>query len=311
MWVAEFAVSPRKRFGWFTPFCPTFGLGTPAHHVPSKCSIKVSVAACLGGATGVENPTAQTSFGASARTAFNLFVPSPTLGVATLFQFVPSQCIAEVSILSEPLNPTAQASFVASADAPNRNSFFGPAVVAAHAAPFQCSKSGETSPVPRFTRLPIAQTSFAELEVMAKTFAWSFFPNLGTGNKLHLVPFHCSITCPGWAPSVTFPAAQAKVGEIATTPCRKLLLTPLIIGAENAVHVVPSKWIVDCPPAQISLGEDAEAAKSSLLGLSFGVATTSKVEPACVCPCTGKCCNKATLNPKNIIALNVSLTIPP
>src|SRR3984893_7653450 len=132
----------------------------------------------------------------------------------------------------------------------------------------------ETSPVPRFTRLPIAQTSLAELEVMANPSAWSFFPNLGPGKGLHLVPFHCSITCPGCAPLVTFPAAQAKVGEIATTPCRKLLLSPLIIGAGNAVHVVPSKWTVDCPTAQISFGEDADAAKSSLLKFSFGVGTT-------------------------------------
>src|ERR1700752_5154682 len=207
---AEFAVSPSKRFDWFAPFGPTFGLGTTAQLVPSKCSINVSVAACLGGATGVEKPTAQTSFGASASTAFNLFVPSPTLGVATLFQSVPSQCIAEVSMWSEPLNPTAQASFVASADAPNKNSLLDSPVVAPHAEPFQCSKSGETSPVPRFTRLPIAQTSFAELEVMAKTFARSFFPNLGPGNRLHLVR---SITWPGCAPSLTFPAAHAKVGE--------------------------------------------------------------------------------------------------
>src|SRR3984957_20437983 len=123
---------------------------------------------------------------------------------------------------------------------------------------------------------------------MAKTSAWSFFPKLEPGNSLHLVPFHCSITCPGWGPSVTFPVAQARVGEMATTPCRKLLLSPLIIGAGNAVHVVPSKWIVDCPTAQISSGEDADAAKSSLLRFSFGVGTTSKVELACVCPWAGK-----------------------
>src|ERR1700675_3226502 len=204
----------------------------------------------MGGATGVEKPTAHTSFGASASTAFNLFVPWPALGVATLFQFVPSQCIADVSMRSEPLNPTAQASFVASADAPNKNSLFDSTVVAVHAVPFQCSKRDETSRVPSFTRLPIAQTSLAALEVMAKTSAWSFFPNLGPGNRLHLVPFHCSITCPGCAPPVTFPAAQARVGEIATPPCRKLLLSPLIIGAGNAVHFVPSKWIrvLDTPP---------------------------------------------------------------
>src|SRR3984885_411179 len=281
----EFAVNPSKRFDWFALFGPTFGLGTTAQLVPSKCSINVKVAACLGGATGVEKPTAHTSFGASARTAFNLFVPSPTLGVATRFQFVPSQCIAEVSMLSEPLNPTAQASFAASADAPNKNSLLDSPVVAVHAVPFQCSKRGETDPVPRFTRLPIAQTSFAELEVMAKTSARSFFPNLGPGKRLHLLPSHRSITCPGCAPSVTFPAAQAKVGEIATTPCRKLLLSPLIIGAENAVNVGPSRGIAACPTAQISLGEDDEAAKSSLLGFWFGVGTTCTIEPVAVCPC--------------------------
>jgi hypothetical protein len=123
---------------------------------------------------------------------------------------------------------------------------------------------------------------------MAKTSAWSFLPNLGPGKRFHLVPFHCSITCPGCAPSVTFPAAQAKVAEIATTPCRKLLLSPLIIGAGNAVHAVPSKWIVDCPTAQISLGEDADAARSSLLEFSFGVVTTCKIEPVAFCACAGE-----------------------
>src|SRR6202795_2854433 len=118
---AEFAVNPSKRFDWFALFGPTFGLGTTAQLVPSKCSINVSVAACSEDATGVEKPTAHTSFGASASTAFNLFVPWPTLGVATPFQFAPSQCIAKVSMLSEPLNPTAQASFAVSADAPNKN----------------------------------------------------------------------------------------------------------------------------------------------------------------------------------------------
>jgi hypothetical protein len=48
----------------------------------------------------------------------------------------------------------------------------------------------------------------------------------------------------------------------------------LIIGAGNAVQVVPSKWIVDCPTAQISFGEDADAANSSLLKFSLGVETT-------------------------------------
>src|SRR4029077_10817495 len=116
---------------------------------------------------------------------------------------------------------------------------------------------------------------------------------------------------PRCAPSVTFPAAQAKVGEIATTPCRKLLLSPLIIGAGNAVHVVPSKWMVDCPTAQISFGEDAEAAKSSLLGFSFGVRTTSKLQLACVCAWAGKSRDKATISPKNVSAPSASLTIPP
>src|SRR6202166_5098983 len=143
---AEFAVNPSKRFDLLALFGPTFGLGTTAQLVPSKCSINVRVAACLGSAPGVEKPTAHTSFGASDSTAFNLFVPSPTSGVATLFQFAPSQCIAEVLILSEPLKPTAHASFVASADAPNKNSWFDSTVVSVHDVPFQCSKSGETSP---------------------------------------------------------------------------------------------------------------------------------------------------------------------
>ena len=124
---------------------------------------------------------------------------------------------------------------------------------------------------PRFIKLPIAQTSFAELAVMAKTSARSFFPNLGAGNRLHLVPFHCSITCPGCAPSVTFPTAQAEVGEISTTPCRKVLLSPLIIGAENAVHVVPSKWIIDCSLPFSSEGEPFCSSTGMVFGLERNV----------------------------------------
>jgi len=153
---AEFAVSPSKRFDWVVVFGPTFGLGTTDQLVPSKCSIKVSVAACLGGAIGVEKPTAHTSFGAR-------------------------------------------------------------------------------------------------------------------------------------APSLTFPAAQAKVGEIATTPCRKLLLSAFDHRSgkrppRRAIKV--DRRLAHRP--NISFGEDAEGAKSSLLEFAFGVGTTWKVEPVFVCPCAGK-----------------------
>src|ERR1700689_1994140 len=120
MSLAEFAVKPSKRFDWLTLCGPTFGLGTTVQLVPSKCSIKVSVADCCGGASGVEKPTAHTSFGASASTAFNWFRPLPTLGVEISFQFVPFQCIAKVAP-NVSWDPTAQASFVASADAPDRD----------------------------------------------------------------------------------------------------------------------------------------------------------------------------------------------
>jgi hypothetical protein len=64
--------------------------------------------------------------------------------------------------------------------------------------------------------------------------------------------------------------------------------SPLINGAGNAVHLVPLKWIVEFPAAQMSFAEDAEAAKRLLLNLfSFGVGTTLKIEPAPVCPCAG------------------------
>src|SRR5579864_4440800 len=103
-------------------FGPTLGLGITVQLVPSKCSIRVRVAACVGGGTGVEKPTAHTSFGASASTPFSWFAPLPTLGVFAIFQFEPSKCIAKVRLLSfsGPLKPTDQASFVASAEAPNR-----------------------------------------------------------------------------------------------------------------------------------------------------------------------------------------------
>src|SRR5580704_907900 len=215
-------------------FGPTLGLGTTVQFVPSKCSISVSVAASAGGGTGVEKPTAHTSFGASASTPFNWFAPEPTLGVATTFQFVPSQCIARVplSSFSGPLNPTAHASFVASAEAPKRNASPEREVVAVHAVPSQCSNRKNSCCSSSPSRLPIAQTSSAAVEVMANRLGTSPLANLGPGNTLHCLPFHCSITCPGLAsPMFTVPAAQAKVGEISTTPSRLAVLLPSIRGA--------------------------------------------------------------------------------
>jgi hypothetical protein len=117
--------------------------------------------------------------------------------------------------------------------------------------------------------------SFAEVEAMAKRVASEFGGNLGFGNSLHLVPSHRSMICPS---SDVNPTAQAEVGETSTTPFRKAVLLPLMSGAGNAVHFVPSKWMVDCPTAQISFGEDADAAKRPLLGFSFGVGTTLKID---------------------------------
>lgn len=57
---------PNNLFDWYT-----LGLATTFQLVPSQCSIGVNVAACFGGATGVEKPTAHTSLGASATTPFN------------------------------------------------------------------------------------------------------------------------------------------------------------------------------------------------------------------------------------------------
>jgi hypothetical protein len=103
--------------------------------------------------------------------------------------------------------------------------------------------------------------SFAEVEAMAKRVASEFGGNLGFGNSLHLVPSHRSMICPrGLSPDVN-PTAQAEVGEISTTPVRNAVLMPLMRGAGNAVHLVPSKWMVDWPTAQISFGEDADAAE--------------------------------------------------
>jgi hypothetical protein len=58
-------------------------------------------------------------------------------------------------------------------------------------------------------------------------------------------------------------------------------------GAGNAVHLVPSKWMVDWPTAQISFGEDADAARRLLLVFSFGVGTTLKIDPGSVCDRAG------------------------
>src|SRR5580704_1199338 len=145
-------------------FGPTFGLGTTVQLVPSKCSISVSVASSFGGGCGVENPTAHTLFDASASTPFNWLAPAPTLGVAMVLQFEPFQCIASVRLLSfsGPLNPTAHASFVASADAPNRNASPDTEVVAVHDVPSQCSNRKKSCCSSSPKRLPIAQISLAE-----------------------------------------------------------------------------------------------------------------------------------------------------
>ena len=94
------AVIPSSLFDCNTLCGPTLGLGTTVQLVPSQCSISVSVAASFGGATGVEKPTAHTSLGASATTPFNWLAPLPTLGLATIFQLVPSKCITSVRLLS-------------------------------------------------------------------------------------------------------------------------------------------------------------------------------------------------------------------
>jgi len=71
MSVADTAVIPSRVLFWCTLGGPTLGLGTTVQLVPSKCSMRVSVAACFGDTTGVEIPTAHTSLGASAATAAN------------------------------------------------------------------------------------------------------------------------------------------------------------------------------------------------------------------------------------------------
>src|SRR5208282_5407977 len=164
-------------------FGPTLGLGMMLQLVPSKCSIKVRVAASAGGGTGVENPTAHTSFGASASTPLSWLAPLPMPGVLTAFQLEPSKCIASVrlSSFSGPLKPTAQTSLVASAEAPKRNASPEMEVVFVQLVPSQCSKRKKSccSSSPR--RLPMAQMSSAEVEAMALMLGSSNLANLGPG----------------------------------------------------------------------------------------------------------------------------------
>src|SRR6202035_5683414 len=165
MSLAELAVNPSKRFDWLRLFGPTFGLGTTFQLVPSQCRIKVCVAtsSCF---PGVEKPTAHASFGASASTAFNLLSPPATWGVATVVQLAPSQRFARILEVEIPWNPTAQASLVASADAPDRDSnelLATCTVVAVHAVPSQCSKRLKSRFVSFSTKSPTAQMSFAEV----------------------------------------------------------------------------------------------------------------------------------------------------
>src|SRR5579862_1844023 len=161
MSLAELAVNPDKGF----ELVPTFGLGTTFQVLPSQCWINVRLGS-LSAFAGVKKPTAQALFGDSASTASSLFVPLVTFGVATSAHSEPFQCIAKVWPFA-PLNPTAQASFVASADTPNRDSPVGGCciVVAVHAVPSQCSK--RLKPVPAASaKLPTAQMSFAVVEAM-------------------------------------------------------------------------------------------------------------------------------------------------
>src|ERR1700683_1339687 len=117
--------------------------------------------------------------------------------------------------------------------------------------------------------------SVGEVEVMAKRSPREFGRSVGFGNRLHLVPSHFSMIWPRCAPKVTLPTAQASVEEMSTTPWRSAVSSPLIRGAAKAVHVVPLKCIVESPTAQMSVGEDADAAKMLLLALfPLGVGTT-------------------------------------
>src|SRR5580704_1666070 len=158
---AELAVKPDNGFD----LGPTSGLGTTFQVLPSQCRIKVRLGS-LSAFAGVKKPTAQALFGDSASTASSLFVPLVTFGVATSAHSEPFQCMAKVWPFA-PLNPTAQASFVASADTPKRDSPVGGCciVVAVHAVPSQCSKMLKPAPGAS-PRLPTAQMSFAEVEAM-------------------------------------------------------------------------------------------------------------------------------------------------
>src|SRR5579872_803193 len=160
MSLAELAVNPDKGF----ELVPTFGLGTTFQVLPSQCKINVRLGS-LSAFAGVKKPTAQALFGDSASTASSLFVPFVTFGVATSAHSAPFQCMAKVWPFA-PLNPTAQASFGASADTLKRDSPVGGCciVVAVHAVPSQCSK--RLKPATSVTRLPTAQMSFAEVEAM-------------------------------------------------------------------------------------------------------------------------------------------------
>ena len=136
----------------------------------------------------------------------------------------------------------------------------------------------------------MAQMSVAEVEAITLMFGWSPDANVGPGKTLHCVPFHWLMTCPGMPALVlTLPAAQASVGEMSTTPARLLKVSPVFVAGWKAVHLVPSKWMVDSPTAHMSLGEDADAAASPLLKFSLGVGIALKIEVAPACARAGRC----------------------
>jgi len=59
------------------------------------------------------------------------------------------------------------------------------------------------------------------------------------------------------------PTAQALSEAKSATPFNTLVLSPPIFGAGKAFHVLPSKWMVVCPTAHMSLVDEADMARRS------------------------------------------------
>ena len=253
------------------------GLGTTLQVVPSKCSMRVRVAACDGGATGVENPHSPNVVGSEREHSIELV---GTVAYARSLRGCPPGSIemhgqrAAVVIL-RPVE----------SDGPY---IVGGVGTGSH----QEGVSGETrseGPTGAVVMLEkkvekltaVGKQAADRPDVISRSGSHRINGGLISGGKLWsgknaplgAIPLFDDLIG-GSGASADDAAGPGESGEMATTPFKALIWR--CSAGVKALHLVPSKWDNDSPTAQISVGEEAEAANSPLLKLGSGVETTWK-----------------------------------